>query len=162
MELSTDWQTDWLTDWTAWTGQFQSVGVVGSKPLFNVRVFNPYAPSNRSNPYCKHDCAKCRSYEERFCEIEHGSISPLLFSTSRDIDASTIVTYKHLAFLLYLKWKTPYCRVMSWLHCRLGFSLLHSAIICISGSCSSSGCPLRGHVPASIDLALEERCFGAV
>jgi len=51
---------------------------------------------------------------------------------------------------------------MSWLRCRLGFSLLHSTIMCIGGCRSSSGRPLRGHVPASIDLALEEGRFGAV
>jgi len=51
---------------------------------------------------------------------------------------------------------------MSWLHCHLGFSLLHSAIMCIRGSHSSSGRPLRGHFPASFDMALEEGCFGAV
>ena len=50
--------------------------------------------------------------------------------------------------------------VMSWLRCRLGFSLLHSAIMCIRGSHSSSGRPLRGHVPASIDLALEGDILG--
>ena len=60
------------------------------------------------------------------------------------------------------KWKSPYCRVMSWLRCRLGFSLLHSAIMCIRGSCSSSGHPFKGHVPASVDLALGEGRLGAV
>ena len=45
---------------------------------------------------------------------------------------------------------------MSWLRCRLGFSLLHSAIMCIRGSRSSSGHPFKGHVPASVDLALGE------
>ena len=101
------------------------------------------------------------SYEERVREVEHASFSPLVFSTSGGMGASTTVAYKRLAFLLSAKWKTPYSRVMSWLRCRLGFSLLHSAIMCIRGSRSSSGRPLRGHVPASIDLALEEGRLGA-
>ena len=78
----------------------------------------------------------------------------LFFSTSGGMGASTTVAYKCLAFLLSCKWKSPYCRVMSWLRCRLGFSLLHSAIMCIRGSRSSSGHPFKGHVPASVDLAL--------
>ena len=40
-----------------WGGWFQS-------SIFDVRIFNPYAPSNRSNPYRQHECAKRRAYEE--------------------------------------------------------------------------------------------------
>ena len=123
-----------------WGGRFQS-------SFFDVRIFNPYAPSNWSNPYRQHECAKRREYEERVREVEHASFSPLVFSTSGGMGASTTVAYKRLAFLLSAKWKTPYSRVMSWLRCRLGFSLLHSAIMCIRGCRSSSGRLLRGHVP---------------
>ena len=94
-------------------------------------------------------------------EVEHGNFSPLVFSTSGGMGASTTVAYKRLAFLLSCKWKSPYCRVMSWLCCRLGFSLLHSAIMCIRGSRFSSGHPFKGHVPASVDLALGEGRLGA-
>jgi len=137
-----------------WGGRFQS-------SFFDVRIFNPYAPSNQSNPYWKHECAKRREDEEQVREVEHASFSPLVFSISGGMGASTTVAYKGLAFLLSAKWKTPYSRVMSWLRCHLGFSLLYSAIMCIRSSRSSSGRPLRGHVPASIDLALEEGHLGA-
>ena len=50
-----------------WGGQFQY-------SFFDVHIFNPYAPLNRSNPYCQHEGAKCRAYEERVCEIEHASL----------------------------------------------------------------------------------------
>jgi len=58
-----------------WGGRFQS-------SFFDVRIFNPYAPSNWSNPYRQHECAKHREYEEWVCEVEHASFSPLVFSTS--------------------------------------------------------------------------------
>ena len=117
---------------------------------------------NRCNPYRQHETSKRRQYEERVREVEHGNFSPLVFSTSGGMGASTTVAYKRLAFLLSCKWKSPYCMVMSWLRCRLGFSLLHSAIMCIRGSRSSSGHPFKGHVPASVDLALGEGRLGAV
>ena len=98
-------------------------------------------------------------YEERVQEIEHVSFSPLVFSTSGGMGASTTVTYKRLAFLLSLKRKTLYCRVI---RCWLRSFLLHSAIMCIRGSRSSSDRPLGGHIPTSVELALEERRFGAV
>jgi len=77
-----------------WSGQFQSFF------FFDVCIFNPYAPSNQSNPYRKHEGTKCRAYKEQVREIEHASLSPLVFSNSWGMGASTTVTYKHLAFLL--------------------------------------------------------------
>ena len=76
--------------------------------------------------------------------------------------ATTTVAYKCLAFLLSHMWKTPYCKVMSWLHYRLSFSLLQSTIMCIRGCRSSSSYPLKGHIPASVAFALEEGRLGAV
>ena len=128
--------------------------------FFDVRIFNPYAPSNRCNPYRQYKTSKFHQYEERVREVEYGNFSPLVFSTSGGMGASTTVAYKCLAFLLSCKWKSPYCRVMSWLRCHLGFSLLHSVIMCIRGFCSSSGHPFLGHVPASVDLALGECILG--
>jgi len=83
----------------AWTSRLLASGVLGFKlHFFDVRVFNPYAPSNRSNPYRQHENAKHRQYEERVREIEHGNFSPLVFSTSGGMGASTTVT-----FFFYLK-----------------------------------------------------------
>jgi len=130
--------------------------------FFDVRIFNPFAPSNQSNPYRQHEAAKRCQYEERMREIEHGSFSPLIFSVSGGMSASTAVVYKCLAFLLSTKWKAPYPDVICWLRCRLGFSLLHSAIMCIRGSRSSSGHPSKGFVPFAVDLVLEEGRVGAV
>jgi len=62
-------------------------------------------------------------------------------------------TYKHLACLLREKWSSPYSVAMSWLHCSLGFSLLHSSIMYIRGSCSRSKHPC---VLPAIDLAVAE------
>ena len=54
--------------------------------FFDVRVFNPYAPSYRSStlPQCyqKNELEKKTAYEECVREIEHGSFSPLVFSAT--------------------------------------------------------------------------------
>ena len=56
-----------------WGGRFK-------RTLFDVKVFNPYAPSNRhtqpSSSYCAPENAKKRMYEQRICEIEHSSFTP--------------------------------------------------------------------------------------
>ena len=42
---------------------------------------------------------------------------------------------------------------MGWLRCSLGFSLLRSSLMCLRGSCSSSG---SLGVPVAVDLAVGE------
>ena len=48
-------------------------------PFFDVRVFNPYAQSNRqqnlTSTYRKHENIKKRAYEQRVREIEFGSFT---------------------------------------------------------------------------------------
>ena len=70
------------------------------------------------------------------------------------------VAFKRLSFLLSHKCKIPYCNVMSWLRCHLDFSHLLSAIMFIRGCRSTSGHPLKGRIPASVDLALGRDASG--
>ena len=56
------------------------------RSFFDVRVFNPNAPSNwklkLNSAYRRHEKEKQRSYEQRIREVEHGSFTPLVFSAS--------------------------------------------------------------------------------
>ena len=56
-------------------------GVRGQCAFFNVRVFNPYAPSNRTSTvqkcYIRHEREKRRSYEERIREVELSTFTPM-------------------------------------------------------------------------------------
>ena len=68
-----------------------SGGKIDRVHFFDVRVFNPYAPSYRSSSlaqcYRKNELEKKRAYEELVQEIEHGSFSPppiVFFSCRRD------------------------------------------------------------------------------
>ena len=71
--------------------------------FFHCKNIYSFAPLNRSNPYCQHECAKWCEYEESVFEVEDASLSPLVFSTSGGMGA---VEYKLLAFLL--SGSTPY------------------------------------------------------
>jgi len=53
------------------------------------------------------------------------------------------VIYKQLAELVSQKWEESYLVIMRWMRCRLSFALLSSAILCIRGSHSSFGRPVR-------------------
>ena len=79
-------------------------GVVAIIAFFDVRVFNPFAESNQSPcsaaTFRRHEAEKRRAYEERIQEVERGSFTPLVFSSSAGMGKAATVTYKHLASLL--------------------------------------------------------------
>ena len=107
------------------------------------------------SPWCMHSKRKRRKYEQSVREVELGSVTPLVFSTSGGMAKSTTVAYKWLAFPLSQKSDQPYSLVMGWLHCHLSFSLLRSAIACIQGARSAQGHPIRIE-SAALDLAVQE------
>ena len=59
-----------------WGGRFECCS------FFDVRVFNPGAPSNYpfKSTYRRHEREKRHQYEQRVREIEHGHFSPLVFT----------------------------------------------------------------------------------
>ena len=119
-----------------WGGRFE-------ESFFDVRIFNPHAPSNRTRNgllsacYKRHEQVKKRACEQRVREVEHASFTPLVLAN----EATNF--YKRLTSWLASKWCRSYSSVMSWLHCRLTFSLLRSAIQCIRGA--RSCCHLASH-----------------
>ena len=122
-------------------------GVHHQQAYFDVRVFNPLAISNRqttiSTCFRSHDREKRRVYEQRVREMERGSFTPLVFSALGGVSRPTEITYKRLASLLATKKDQHYNIVISLIRCRLSFSLLQSAIMCLRRSRSAAGCPLR-------------------
>ena len=119
---------------------------------FFVRVFNPFTSNHRCN-----EQENRRVYEEQITEIEHGSFSPLVFTTSGGMGTTPTVVYKRLASLIAEKHDTSYHRTVHWLGCRLNFSLLRSAIMCLQGSCSTVNHPaIQSITGDNIDLACSE------
>ena len=112
------------------------------RAFFDVRVFNPHAPSNRQPlPTCyrKHENQKKRAYEQRVREVEHGSFTPLVMSLTGGLGNAALVCYKRLASLISAKRDVPYSSTMAWIRCSLSFSLLRSSIQCIRGARSAIG-----------------------
>ena len=114
-----------------WGGQFE-------RAFFNVRVFNPRAPTNLtpqlSSAYARHEKEKRRSYQQRVIQVEHASFTPLVFSAGGGMGKAAQVFYRRLAGLLAERRKEAYPHVMGLLRTTLSFSLLRSAILCLRGS----------------------------
>ena len=115
--------------------------------FFDVKVFNPYAPSNckssLSSVYKRHENEKRRGYQQRVTEVEHSSFTPLVFSAIGGMGPAATTMYRRLASLLADKRSLPYHQVIGQLRCLLNFSLLRSAIMCIRGTRSAQNRPVR-------------------
>ena len=127
--------------------------------FFDVRVFNPlpqtYHNTSLAQCFRRNELGKRRAYDERIREIEHGSFSPLIFSTSSSMEPTATTVYKRLAAMIEEKNNKSYSKTIHWLRCRLTFSLLRSAIICLRGS--RSALHQQAHTLANtIDLACAE------
>ena len=74
------------------------------RAFFGIWVFNPFAPSYRNAPlaqgYRRNELEKKRAYDQRVREIEHGSFSPLVFSTTGGMGTTATVVYKQLASMI--------------------------------------------------------------
>ena len=70
-----------------WGGRYQ-------KTYFDVRVFNPLAPSNRNQQpaavFSKHEREKKRAYQQRVQEVEQSSFTPLVLSVTGGMGAQRL------------------------------------------------------------------------
>ncbi len=136
------------------------LGRDGQSAFFDVRVFNQYAPCYRNSTqtqcYRKNELEKKRCYEECIREIEHGSFTPLVLSAAGGTGPTATIVYKRLASLLSEKQGRPYSSTLHWVRCRLSFSLIRSAVMCIRGSRSTFAPEPNTVNTDSIDLAVNE------
>uniref|UniRef100_A0A1X7SRF4 Uncharacterized protein n=2 Tax=Amphimedon queenslandica TaxID=400682 RepID=A0A1X7SRF4_AMPQE len=128
----------------------------GQRSFFDIRVFNPLAPTNLNvslrQCYHSHEREKRRTYDQRVRDIEHGCFSPLVFNTLGGLGPTATVVYKRIAALISEKKKLPYNIVIRWVRCHVSFSLLRSTIMLLRGS--------RQRIPridfSSISVAIAE------
>ena len=100
--------------------------------FFDVRVFYPNAPSNRStDAYRKHELAKKREYGQRVHEIERGVFTPLVLSTNGGMGKEANTFYRRLGDMITQKRQHPYPKIMGWLRCQLSFASIRASIMCI-------------------------------
>ena len=111
-----------------------------------------YSCFTLSQCYVVNEQEKHHAYDEHIREVERACFSPLVFSASGGMGPSATTVYSKLASMLADKWDWPYSPCMFWLCCRLCFSLLRSAIMCIRGHCFVAHRP----IPCNVDLAYSE------
>ncbi len=102
------------------------------KTFLDVRVFDPNCKTYRditpSQVYIHHENQKKAEYGERVTQIERGSLTPLVFSTSGGWSKETTTFHKQLAALIAEKRGEEYSHVMSYIRTRLRFTLLRTTL----------------------------------
>ena len=82
-----------------------------------------------------------------------GLFTPLIFTTTGGMADAATQVFKRLPNILSIKHGLSYGMVMGWVQCKLNFSLLRSAFMCIHGAQSSLRCPVT---QASIAVQVAE------
>ena len=129
----------------------------GQNAYFDIRVTNVDSASQRDSPLKsvlrKHELDKKRNYNRRIMEVEHGSFTPLVFSTSGVMAHECSLYHKSLAEKLANKKNERYEDIIRYLRVKFSFLAVKSTLLCLRGSRSIS----KMHEAASdFGLALNE------
>ena len=115
------------------------VGVWGTyeKTFLDIRIMHPNSPSyaNKSiqQVYATHEQEKKRCYNERVLQVERGSFTPIVGSTSGGWGKEADMYHKRIATLIALKRNEEYADVMNYIRTRLRFCLLKSVLTAVRG-----------------------------
>ena len=113
-------------------------GTSHQRAFFDVAVVNPFSDSykglNLPAVYRKVEARKKRKYDVRIREVEHGSFSPLVFSTNGGLAPVCDIVFRRIALLTADKLNKPYTSVINFIRCKLSFSILRSTIRCVRGT----------------------------
>ena len=109
----------------------------GDKAFFDVRVFNPtskfYSKMPLKSAYVTNEKEKKREYNERIIKVEHGSLTPLVFSCYGGMSRECGAFFKHLTTMISEKRGDKYQDVCKLLRTKISFSLLRISLICLRG-----------------------------
>ena len=83
--------------------------------------------------YKQHEAQKKREYNLRVIRVEHGSFTPLVFSSSGGLGPEADRLLKHIAVKISYKRNEQYSDVISFLRRRFRFDLLRTCVIALRG-----------------------------
>ena len=67
-------------------------------------------------------------------EIEQGTFTPSVFTTTGGMADECLRYHSRLAELLYAKKQESYATTISWVRAKVSFAILWSALLCLRGS----------------------------
>ena len=110
----------------------------GQNAFFDVRVTNADSTSQQTTSLKSvlrnHKMAKKREYNRRVMEVEHGSFTPLIFTTTGVMGHECSIFHKTLAEKISLKKNERYEDIIRYLRVRFSFLALKATLLCLRGS----------------------------
>ena len=106
--------------------------------FFDIRVCHPNADSYKElSPkqiYKLNEDEKKRKYASRITEVENGTFTPLVFTTTGGMSQECQRYHSRLAELISSKKQEDYATVMAWIRTKVFFAILRTALICLRGT----------------------------
>ena len=106
--------------------------------FFDVQVCHPNADSYKDltpkQNYKEHVNENKRQYAERVMEIEQGTFTPQVFTTTGGMPDDCVRYHSRLADLIANKKGESYSSAISWIRAKVSFTVVRSAILCLRGS----------------------------
>ena len=110
----------------------------GQNAFFDVRITNADSSSQQNKTLKSvlrsHEMEKKRCYNRRVMEVEHGTFTPLIFTTTGVMSHECSIFHKSLAEKLSLKRDERYDDVMRFLRIKFSFLALKATLLCLRGS----------------------------
>ena len=107
------------------------------RSYMDVRVVHPnsasYIDKTPDQIYEQHEREKKRNYNSRVLQVERGSFTPLIFTTTGGMGPEATRYHKRVAVLLAEKRGEEYSHVMNYVRTKIRFSILKSTLIAIRG-----------------------------
>ncbi|CAH3171511.1 unnamed protein product, partial [Porites lobata] len=95
-------------------------------------------------------------YSERVLDIEHGTFTPLVFTTTGGMGKECLKYHSRLAQLIAIKKGEQYAKTISWIRTRTSFALLRSALVCLRLALGPEECHVTLRMLISTSKLLKE------
>ena len=116
----------------------RSFWMKGQRAYFDVRVFNPlpqtYRQQSLSKVHLKQEQEKKKLYNERVLQVQHGTFTPLVFSSMGGMARECDILFSKLAAKVAEKRDINESEATTFIRTKLSFALVRATHLCLCGS----------------------------
>ena len=123
-----------FTDPVVTSSSEYEASIKATNPLVRRIIADSYRDLTPKPIYKKHENEKKRQYVERVMEIEQGTFTPLVFTTTGGMADECVKYHSRLAELIANKKGESYSSAISWIRAKVSLAIVRSAILCLRGS----------------------------
>ena len=116
-----------------------AIGIWSSmeRTFLDVRVMHPlsssYTGKSKDQIYAQHENEKKRAYNDRILNVEKGSFSPLIFSTTGGMGPECTRYHRRVAKLIAAKRGEEYSDTINYIRTKLRIALLNCTLVALRG-----------------------------